>query len=274
MGRYKTIVVNGKQVPEHRAMWEQSHGPIPEGYVIHHINGNGKDNRLENLMLMSLSDHISLHAKMRREGVDPVDSTNPDVIKDRELSKSNYARHREARCVKMREYHATHLEEAKAYREEHREEQRERDRKRYVNNREKELARSKTYREEHRDEINARSREYSRTHREERKAYRESRKDIIAEQGKVYREAHREERAAWQREYYKSHKEEITSRIKAWREANRERVNAVTKVRESRPEYKAYRAIYMRLRRAVKAGKSEYEIKSIEAELSAAKTKL
>jgi len=34
-------------------------------FVIHHINGNRTDNRLENLQLMTRSEHASLHAKFR-----------------------------------------------------------------------------------------------------------------------------------------------------------------------------------------------------------------
>ncbi|MCF7861153.1 HNH endonuclease [Candidatus Woesearchaeota archaeon] len=39
-------------------------GHIPKGYVIHHINGNKLDNRMENLSLMINSEHRSLHNKM------------------------------------------------------------------------------------------------------------------------------------------------------------------------------------------------------------------
>jgi len=38
-------------VLEHRLIWEQAHGPIPEGCTIHHRNGNRLDNRLCNLEL-------------------------------------------------------------------------------------------------------------------------------------------------------------------------------------------------------------------------------
>ena len=36
----------------HRLMWEDFYGEIPEGYVIHHKNGNKLDNCILNLQLM------------------------------------------------------------------------------------------------------------------------------------------------------------------------------------------------------------------------------
>lgn len=56
-----------KFIFEHRAVWEQAYGPIPEGFIVHHANGDGLDNRLENLCLMRRGDHNALHAKERRE---------------------------------------------------------------------------------------------------------------------------------------------------------------------------------------------------------------
>ena len=54
---YKYIRVNGKFKREHRYVWEQYHGPIPEGMQIDHINGDRKDNRIENLRLANQSDN-------------------------------------------------------------------------------------------------------------------------------------------------------------------------------------------------------------------------
>lgn len=32
-----------------REKWQEAHGPIPKGWVVHNLNGNKGDNRLENL---------------------------------------------------------------------------------------------------------------------------------------------------------------------------------------------------------------------------------
>lgn len=32
-----------------RELWQEAHGPIPKGYLVHNLNGNLNDNRLENL---------------------------------------------------------------------------------------------------------------------------------------------------------------------------------------------------------------------------------
>jgi hypothetical protein len=35
---------------------------------VHHVNGNRSDDRHENLVIMSLSDHLSYHRRIKREG--------------------------------------------------------------------------------------------------------------------------------------------------------------------------------------------------------------
>lgn len=44
---------------EHVMVWEAAHGPIPKGWHVHHLNGVRNDNRPENLVGMSASDHHS-----------------------------------------------------------------------------------------------------------------------------------------------------------------------------------------------------------------------
>lgn len=62
MTQYKAIKVNGKKHNEHRYIMEQHLGrPLSRYEVVHHINGDKTDNRLCNLMVMSLSEHAKLH---------------------------------------------------------------------------------------------------------------------------------------------------------------------------------------------------------------------
>lgn len=54
-GRYRTFVIYHKRFLTHRVIWELVNGPIPEGMCIDHIDGNGLNNRLENLRVVTLS---------------------------------------------------------------------------------------------------------------------------------------------------------------------------------------------------------------------------
>lgn len=46
---------------EHVRIWEAAHGPVPKGYEIHHKNKDKKDNRLENLELLTVKEHWQRH---------------------------------------------------------------------------------------------------------------------------------------------------------------------------------------------------------------------
>ena len=47
-------------VREHIVVWERAHGqPLPDGWVIHHLNGLKNDNRSENLIAMASGNHSS-----------------------------------------------------------------------------------------------------------------------------------------------------------------------------------------------------------------------
>ena len=45
----------------HREIWKDAFGEIPKGCVIHHIDGNKRNNNIWNLTTMSRKDHINLH---------------------------------------------------------------------------------------------------------------------------------------------------------------------------------------------------------------------
>lgn len=52
----------------HTVLMERAIGRyLTENEVVHHINHNRKDNRLENLMLMDKKEHMSMHMKERHK---------------------------------------------------------------------------------------------------------------------------------------------------------------------------------------------------------------
>ena len=164
-----------KYVREHILVMEKKLGhPIPKGYNVHHINGNTRDNRPENLELYSIGEHRRIHAAIRRE--------NGEYLTKEE--KAERARQRAA-----------------AYREKNREKVNAKQRDRYYQNRETVLAEKKIWREKHKEQI-AKSGKY----------YREKHKAEIREKNRIYKLTHRkeiQERGRKHRQEAQSHKEEL-----------------------------------------------------------------
>ena len=63
MPEYRYKIINGKRIPEHRAVIEELLGvTLREDQVVHHINGIKTDNRPDNLQVMDRKEHSRLHA--------------------------------------------------------------------------------------------------------------------------------------------------------------------------------------------------------------------
>ena len=84
--------------PVHRIIWEEDIGPIPEGFDVHHKDGNKYNNLVDNLECLTKSDHMRLHAKERRWALSVTMSSNSEKIhkwhrsKKGRLSLSNKAK--------------------------------------------------------------------------------------------------------------------------------------------------------------------------------------
>ena len=51
----------------HRDMWIAEYGAIPEGYDVHHKDGNSLNNTLENFELVTRKEHAKEHWKLQPE---------------------------------------------------------------------------------------------------------------------------------------------------------------------------------------------------------------
>jgi len=62
---YVPIRYLGKVYLSHRVIWEMHNGIIPDGMQIDHIDGNGTNNRIENLRIVTITENLKNKSKYK-----------------------------------------------------------------------------------------------------------------------------------------------------------------------------------------------------------------
>lgn len=62
---FDTVLEKKKRIPYHQFVWISNNGDIPEGYHIHHIDGDKLNNDISNLVCIAPGEHSKIHNKER-----------------------------------------------------------------------------------------------------------------------------------------------------------------------------------------------------------------
>ena len=65
LGQYSGEDGKPHRIRLHIYVWEKFHGPIPEGYDVHHIDHDPSNNEIDNLIALPQSEHHKLHMAQR-----------------------------------------------------------------------------------------------------------------------------------------------------------------------------------------------------------------
>jgi hypothetical protein len=75
VGRGHPMAPTQRYVMTHRLVMAEALGrPLEPTEHVHHINLDPTDNRLENLVVLTKGQHMRLHRRVERGGLDPVDA--------------------------------------------------------------------------------------------------------------------------------------------------------------------------------------------------------
>lgn len=159
---YRHIVVNYKQILEHRFIWEAFNGEIPEKTEIDHINTIRDDNRLCNLRLVSSSEN-----KRNPKTLERYKESNKGKLTEQciEARKKYIAEHNKVIIERIKEYYQAKKEQKNTYYSEHKKEKA----IYYQANKKKRLEYQAKYRAEHKKEIAIYNAKYYLEHKKDHK---------------------------------------------------------------------------------------------------------
>lgn len=83
-GRKRCLVVDTEtektfRMKYHLYVWISNNGPIPEGWVIHHIDFNKLNDDISNLKMMTREEHDRLHLQLRWQSQDFADKMSKNT---------------------------------------------------------------------------------------------------------------------------------------------------------------------------------------------------
>ena len=72
-----------KKITLHRYMWLVERGPIPEGYHVHHVDGDYSNNTIGNLALLLGAEHIKHHGENMPEEQKEMHRQQLEAVRDK-----------------------------------------------------------------------------------------------------------------------------------------------------------------------------------------------
>lgn len=143
---------------ESRWVWEREYGPIPDGYEVHHGDGDKTNNALDNLQLLTAEEHRAFHTRLGRnhheivDGIEHKRCPQCEDCKPLDCFGTRSDGRPRAYCIVCQQKY---------------------DRDHYAKNKKRVKARSRRWRAENREHIKA----YNRAYRARKRAIREAAKE-------------------------------------------------------------------------------------------------